>query len=229
MGQKVRPTGFRLGITENWRSQWYADKSDFGDFLVEDEKIRRYIKRNYYYCGVSETIIRRTRDRVSVRVFSARPGLMIGRKGVEVERLTEELADLIGRNIEVTVEEVKRPDQNAQLVAEEVAQQLERRRPFRRTMQNTAEKTMEGGAKGVRIELAGRLGGSDMTRHESVLLGSIPLHTIRAKIDYAFTEAYTKYGHIGVKVWINHGYLMPGQTIDDEKREAEDGSNAQTG
>ncbi len=226
MGQKVNPTGLRLGITEQWRSQWYADKSEFGDFLVEDEKIRRYIKRNYYYCGVSKIIIKRTRDEVAVRVHSARPGLMIGRKGVEVQRLTEDLQDLIGRTVEVTVEEVQRPDLNSQLVAEEVAQQIERRRPFRRSMQNIAERTMDAGAKGVRIELAGRLGGSDMTRHESILLGSIPLHTIRAKIDYAFTEAYTKYGHIGVKVWINHGYLMPGQTIKDEEEESEDGSNA---
>lgn len=226
MGQKVNPTGLRLGITEKWRSQWYADKSEFGDFLVEDEKIRRYIKRNYYYCGVSEIIIKRTRDEVAVRVHSARPGLMIGRKGVEVQRLTEELQDLIGRTVEVTVEEVQRPDLNSQLVAEEVAQQIERRRPFRRSMQNIAERTMDAGAKGVRVELAGRLGGSDMTRHESILLGSIPLHTIRAKIDYAFTEAYTKYGHIGVKVWINHGYLMPGQTIEDEQEESDDGSNA---
>jgi len=226
MGQKVNPTGLRLGITEKWRSQWYADKSEFGDFLVEDEKIRRYIKRNYYYCGVSEIIIKRTRDEVAVRVHSARPGLMIGRKGVEVQRLTEDLQDLIGRTVEVTVEEVQRPDLNSQLVAEEVAQQIERRRPFRRSMQNIAERTMDAGAKGVRIELAGRLGGSDMTRHESILLGSIPLHTIRAKIDYAFTEAYTKYGHIGVKVWINHGYLMPGQTIEDEEEDSEDGSNA---
>ena len=226
MGQKVNPTGMRLGITEKWKSQWYADKSEFGDYLVEDEKIRRYIKRNYYYCGVSDIIIKRTRDEVAVRVYSARPGLMIGRKGVEVQRLTEELQDLIGRTVEVTVEEVQRPDLNSQLVAEEVAQQIERRRPFRRSMQNIAERTMDAGAKGVRIELAGRLGGSDMTRHESILLGSIPLHTIRAKIDYAFTEAYTKYGHIGVKVWINHGYLMPGQTIEDEQEESDDGSNA---
>lgn len=226
MGQKVNPTGMRLGITEKWKSQWYADKSEFGDYLVEDEKIRRYIKRNYYYCGVSEIIIKRTRDEVAVRVYSARPGLMIGRKGVEVQRLTEELQDLIGRTVEVTVEEVQRPDLNSQLVAEEVAQQIERRRPFRRSMQNIAERTMDAGAKGVRVELAGRLGGSDMTRHESILLGSIPLHTIRAKIDYAFTEAYTKYGHIGVKVWINHGYLMPGQTIEDEQEESDDGSNA---
>jgi len=226
MGQKVNPTSMRLGITEKWKSQWYADKSEFGDYLVEDEKIRRYIKRNYYYCGVSDIIIKRTRDEVAVRVYSARPGLMIGRKGVEVQRLTEELQDLIGRTVEVTVEEVQRPDLNSQLVAEEVAQQIERRRPFRRSMQNIAERTMDAGAKGVRIELAGRLGGSDMTRHESILLGSIPLHTIRAKIDYAFTEAYTKYGHIGVKVWINHGYLMPGQTIEDEQEESDDGSNA---
>jgi small subunit ribosomal protein S3 len=226
MGQKVNPTGMRLGITEKWKSQWYADKNEFGDYLVEDEKIRRYIKRNYYYCGVSEIIIKRTRDEVAVRVYSARPGLMIGRKGVEVQRLTEELQELIGRTIEVTVEEVQRPDLNSQLVAEEVAQQIERRRPFRRSMQNIAERTMDAGAKGVRVELAGRLGGSDMTRHESILLGSIPLHTIRAKIDYAFTEAYTKYGHIGVKVWINHGYLMPGQTIEDEQEESDNGSNA---
>lgn len=227
MGQKVRPTGLRLGLTEGWRSQWYADKKRFGDYLVEDQKIRRHIKKNYYYCGISEIDIDRTRDRVLVKVFSARPGLMIGRKGIEVERLTNDLAELTGKSVEITVEEVERPELNAQLVAEEVAQQIERRRSFRRTLQRTAEMTMEAGAKGVRVQVAGRLGGSEMSRREHVLLGSIPLHTLRAEVDYGFTEASTKYGPIGVKVWINRGLLRPGETIADRKeRERQNGSNA---
>mgnify|MGYP006282777689 CR=1 FL=1 len=227
MGQKIRPTGFRLGLTEGWRSQWYADKKHFGDYLVEDQKVRRYIKKEYYYCGISEIEIDRTRDRLIVKVYSARPGLMIGRKGIEVERLTNALEELTDRSVEISIEEVDRPELNAQLVAEEVAQQIERRRSFRRTLKKTADMTMEAGAEGVRIQVAGRLGGSDMSRREHVLEGSIPLHTLRAEVDYGFTEASTKYGPIGVKVWINRGLLRPGETIADRReREKKNGSNA---
>ena len=222
MGQKVRPTGFRIGITEDWRSHWYADKSTFGDYLVEDQKIRKYIKRSYYYCGISKIEIERIRESVAVKVHAARPGLMIGRRGSEVEKITGDLHDLTGRSVEISIEEVPRPELSAQLLAEEVAQQLERRRPFRRTMQRSTEMTMEAGARGVKIQVAGRLGGREMARREHVLLGSIPLHTLVARIDYGFAEARTKYGHIGVKVWINLGQLPPGQTMWEEQQNAPD-------
>jgi len=213
MGQKVNPIGLRLGITQQWRSRWFADKRHFGEYVVEDQRIRRFIKRNYYYAGITKTEIERASDFVQVKVFTARPGLIIGRRGVEVEKLQRELEELIGRKLEISVEEVRRPELSAQLVAEEVAQQIERRTSFRRAMRRCAEMTMSGGAGGVKIRLAGRLGGSEMSRAESVLEGSIPLHTLRADIDYGFTEARTKYGRIGIKVWIYRGMLPPGKTI----------------
>jgi len=222
MGQKVQPTSLRLGITEEWRSRWYADKSTFGDYLVEDQKIRKYIKRNYYYCGIPKIEVERTRDTVMVKVHAVRPGLMIGRRGSEIERISADLKELTGRSVEISIEEVERPELNAQLVAEEVAQQIERRRPFRRVIQRAAEMAMEAGAHGVKIQVAGRLGGREMARREHVLLGSIPLHTLVAQVDYGFTEARTKYGHIGVKVWINHGRLSPGQTMWEEQQNAPD-------
>lgn len=217
MGQKVRPTGLRIGITENWRSHWMASKKDFGTFVVEDKHLRDHIKKNYYYAGVSRVIIQRTRDRVHVTVHCARPGLIIGRKGVEVDRLRNDLEELTDRSVEVGVEEVREPQLDAQLVAEEVAQQLERRTAFRRALRRAAEATMDGGAVGIKIQMSGRLGGSEMARREKVLLGSFPLHTLRAMIDYGFTEARTKYGHIGIKVWINRGLLAPGETIFDQE------------
>jgi len=222
MGQKVQPTSLRLGITEEWRSRWYANKSTFGDYLVEDQKIRKYIKRSYYYCGIPKIEVERTRDSVMVKVHAARPGLMIGRRGSEIERISADLKELTGRSVEISIEEVERPELNAQLVAEEVAQQIERRRPFRRVIQRAAEMTMEAGAHGVKIQVAGRLGGREMARREHVLLGSIPLHTLVAQVDYGFTEARTKYGHIGVKVWVNHGRLPPGQTMWEEQQNAPD-------
>jgi small subunit ribosomal protein S3 len=219
MGQKVRPTGLRIGITENWRSHWMASKKLFGQYLVEDKLIRDYIKskKHYYYAGISRTIIQRTRDNVHVTIHCARPGLVIGKRGAEVEKLKDALDDLTGRNVEVGIEEVREPQLDAQLVAEEVCQQLERRTAFRRALRRAAEATMDAGAVGVKIQMAGRLGGSEMARREKVLLGSFPLHTFRAMIDYGFTEALTKYGNIGVKVWINRGLLAPGETIFDEK------------
>jgi len=218
MGQKVRPTSFRQGITENWRSHWMASKKLFGEYVVEDKRIRDYIGKNYHYAGVSRVIIQRTRDSVHITVHCARPGLVIGRRGVEVERLKGALDDLTGgRNVEIGVEEVREPQLDAQLVAEDVAEQLQRRTAFRRAIGRAAEMTMDGGAVGVKIQLAGRLGGSEMARREKVLLGSFPLHTLRAMIDYGFTEARTKYGNIGVKVWVNRGLLGPGETIFDQE------------
>jgi len=225
MGQKVHPTSLRLGITEDWRSHWVADKKHFGDYLVEDQKIRTYIKHHYYYAGVSRIGIERTRDSVHVTGHCARPGLMIGRRGVEVERLKNGLEELTGHGVEVSIEEVDKPQLDAQLVAEDLAQQIERRTSFRRALRRSAEMTMNAGAEGVKIQVAGRLGGSEMCRREKVIEGRFPLQTLRAKIDYGFTEARTKYGHIGVKVWVNHGLLPPGEKMP-RKEEQQDGLNA---
>jgi len=227
MGQKVHPTSLRLGITEDWRSHWMADKKTFGEYLVEDQRIRAYIKHHYYYAGISRMEIRRTREKVHVTILCARPGLVIGRRGVEVERLKNGLDELTGRSVDISIEEVRTPQLDAQLVAEDVAQQLERRSAFRRAIRRSAEMTMSAGALGTKIQLSGRLGGSEMARKEKVLLGGFPLQTFRAQIDYGFTEARTKYGNIGVKVWIHRGMLAPGQRLGDEEG-AEDGADAQT-
>src|SRR4051794_17478583 len=205
MGQKVRPTGFRVGIMEDWRSRWYASKHEFSDLLVEDFKIRKFIKAKYSYAGIPKVEIERTRDAVTVRLFTARPGVIIGRKGAEVERITEELQTMTGRRIEIKIEEVPRPEIDAQLISEDIAEQLQKRSSFRRTMKRAIEQTMDGGARGVKIQLSGRLGGAEMSRCEKALAGSVPLSTLRAKVDYGFAEAKTAQGHIGVKVWVNQG------------------------
>jgi len=220
MGQKVCPIGIRLRITENWRSHWMADKKNFGFYLVEDKHIRDFIKKNYGFAGISRTIIQRTRDTVHATIHCARPGLIIGRKGAEVERLKAALDDLTGHAIEIGVEEIGEPQLDAQLVAEDISQELQRRTAFRRAMARAGEATMDAGALGIRIGLSGRLGGSDMARTEKFRLGSSPLHTLRAMIDYGFTEAHTKYGHIGIKVWINRGLLAPGETIFDQEEKS---------
>ena len=205
MGQKVHPTGFRIGIYEEWRSRWYASKHEFKDLLIEDFKIRKFVKAKYSYAGIPKVEIERTRDAVKVILFTARPGIIIGRKGAEVERITEELQTLTGRRIEIKIEEVTRPEIDAQLVSEDIAEQLKKRSSFRRTMKRALEQTMDGGARGVKIQLSGRLGGSEMSRTESGNLGSIPLSTLRARVDYGFSEARTAQGHIGIKVWVNQG------------------------
>ncbi len=222
MGQKVCPTGLRIGITENWRSRWYATKDKFGDFVVEDEKIRRFIKKNYYFAGVPKIEIERTREQLRVIVHSARPGLLIGRKGVEVERLKLDLEDLTGRTVDISVEEVRQPELSAQLVAENVAQQLLRRSSFRQTIKKVADMTMDAGAEGAHIKIAGRLGGSEMSRKADVIRGSIPLNTLIAKVDYGFAAAQTKYGTIGVKVWINTGKIPPGTKMPEGPQDAAD-------
>jgi small subunit ribosomal protein S3 len=205
MGQKIRPTGFRIGIYEEWRSRWYASKQEFSDLLVEDFKIRKFIKDKYAYAGIPKVEIERTRDAVKVILFTARPGVIIGRKGSEVERITEELQNLTGRRIEIKIEEIARPEIDAQLIAEDISEQLRKRSGFRRTMKRALEQTMDNGARGVKVQLSGRLGGAEMSRTESAMLGSIPLSTLRARIDYGFAEAKTAQGHLGVKVWVNQG------------------------
>ena len=205
MGQKIRPTGFRVGVMEDWRSRWYASKHEFKDLLFEDFKIRKFVKGKYSYAGIPKVEIERTRDAVKVILFTARPGVIIGRKGAEVERLQEELQTLTGRRIDIKIEEVPRPEIDAQLISEDIAEQLQKRSSFRRTIKRALEQTMDGGARGVRIQLSGRLGGAEMSRTESGNLGSIPLSTLRARIDYGFSEAKTAQGHIGIKVWVNQG------------------------
>jgi small subunit ribosomal protein S3 len=221
MGQKVRPTGFRTGIVCDWLSQWYADKQHFSELLVEDQQLRKFIKKKYTRSGIARIRIERTAEKVTVYIFSARVGMIIGKKGQEIDKLTKELEDLCHRHIEVKTMEVNRPEVDPQLVAEDIAEQLEKRASFRRTMKRAMEQTMEAGARGIKIQLAGRLGGSEMARVEKAMLGSIPLSTIRAKVDYGFAEASTAQGHIGIKVWINNG--------EYGSEEGADGANAQTG
>ncbi len=220
MGQKVHPIGFRIGITEFWRSRWYAPKRTYGPLLVEDEKIRRFIKKNYGFAAISKIEIERTREEVKVILHSARPGLIIGRKGAEVDRLREQLEDLTGRRITASIVEVVKAELSAQLVAENVAQQLEKRAAFRRTMKQAVDTTMGAGALGVKIRCAGRLGGAEMSRSEVTSRGSIPLHTLGARIDYGFAEAHCTYGVTGVKAWVYLGKYA--QT----PKEAGDGDDA---
>jgi len=211
MGQKVNPVGFRTGIMVGWKSRWYASKKNFAELLVEDFKIREFIKKRkdrfgkLMYPHIAKVEIERTRDEVKVILHSARPGILIGRKGERVEELHNELQQLTGRRINVKIEEISRPEVVAQLVAEDIAEQMVKRSGFRRTMKRAMEQTMDAGAKGIKIQMAGRLGGAEMARREKQITGSIPLSTLRAKIDYGFTEAKIAQGHIGIQVWINQG------------------------
>ena len=205
MGQKVNPIGFRTGIMLGWKSRWYAPKKEFAELLLEDRKIRQFVHSKYKFAGIPKIEIERTRDEVKVILYAARPGIIIGRKGQQVEQLQDELQALVGRRINIKIEEVANPNLQAQLVAEDIAEQLSKRASFRRTMKRSMEQVMEAGAKGIKIQLAGRLGGAEMARREKQIAGSIPLSTLRAKIDYGFTEAKTAQGHIGVQVWINQG------------------------
>ena len=222
MGQKVNPTAFRTGIMIGWKSRWYASKKEFAELLVEDQILRAYIKSKYRYAGIPKIEIERTRDQVKVILFTARPGVIIGRKGQEVERLQDDLQNLVGRRINIKIEEVQRPGLQAQLVAEDIAEQLSKRASFRRTMKRALEQTMEAGAKGIKVQLAGRLGGAEMARREKQIAGSIPLSTLRAMIDYGFVEAKTAQGHIGVQVWINQGMYS-------DVQESPDGADAEEG
>jgi small subunit ribosomal protein S3 len=215
MGQKIRPTGFRVGVMEDWRSRWYASKQEFKDLLVEDFKIRKFIKKKYGFAGIPKIEIERTRDAVTVLLFTARPGVIIGKRGSEIEKLQEELQNLTGRRIEIKIQEVTRPEIDAQLISEDIAEQLQKRSSFRRTIKRALEQTMDGGAKGVKVLLSGRLGGAEMSRSEGGALGSIPLSTLRAKVDYGFAEAKTAQGHIGVKVWVNQGDYLKGDAEAD--------------
>lgn len=202
MGQKVHPTGLRLGITETWRARWYADKKTFSDYLVEDQRIRKHIKAQYGFAGITKIETERTRDTARVVIHAASPGLLIGRKGAKVDQLTQELEGILGRKVDLKILEVKRPELCAQLVAEGMAEQLKRRAPYRRTMRKFCEATMGLGARGIKARVSGRIAGAEIARVEKMGYGSIPLHTLRADIDYGFAEAVLPKGKIGIKVWI---------------------------
>jgi small subunit ribosomal protein S3 len=205
VGQKINPISLRLGITEDWRSRWYADKKTFGDLVIADQKIREYIRRRYEFAGIPRIDIERTTGEARVTLHCARPGVVIGRKGQEVEQLRADLEDLAGGSIRIDIKEVPRPERNAALIGQSISEQLKKRSSFRRALRRAAETTMEAGAQGVKIEISGRLGGSEMRRRERVVIGMIPLHTLDAMIDYAYTRCVTTYGTIGIKVWVYTG------------------------
>lgn len=209
MGQKVNPHGLRVGVIKDWESRWFADDENFSDNLVEDYKIREFLKKKLYHAGISKIEIERTNDRVKVLVYTAKPGVVIGKGGAEIEKLKGELAKYSTKKVLVDIKEVKRPDNDAQLVAENIAQQLENRISFRRAMKSCMGRAMKAGAKGIKTSCSGRLGGADMARTEFYSEGTIPLQTLRADIDYGFAEADTTYGKVGVKVWIYKGEVLP--------------------
>ena len=208
MGQKVHPNGFRVGVIKDWNSKWYADSKNFGDYLVEDYQIRKYVKKKLFISGISKVEIERTAKFVKVNVYTAKPGLVIGKGGNFAETLKTELEKMINKEVNLNIVEVKNIDADAQLVAENIAGQLERRISFRRAMKQCMQKAMKGGALGIKTAVSGRLGGADMARTEFYKEGNIPLQTLRADIDYGFAEADTTYGKIGVKVWIYKGEIL---------------------
>ena len=209
MGQKMNPHGLRVGVIKDWSSKWYANKKDFSDYLVEDHKIREYVKKKLFVSGISSVEIERTAKFVRVNVYTAKPGLVIGKGGAIAEALKSELSKMINKDVNLNIVEVKDIDLDAQLVAENIAGQLERRISFRRAMKQCMQKTMKAGALGIKTAVSGRLGGADMARTEFYKEGTIPLQTLRADIDYGFYEADTTYGKIGVKVWIYKGEVLP--------------------
>jgi len=214
MGQKIHPYGFRNGITRGWKSRWNAPKRDFGRFVVEDEHIRRYIRKGLHHAGISSIEIERAGDEVRLLLHTARPGVVIGRKGAEVDRLRADLERLTdGKRFTINIREITRPEIEAQLVAEAIAEQLMKRVSYRRAMKKAIEATLAAGALGVKITCHGRLGGSEMARRQKEVVGSLPLQTLDADIDYGFAEAHTTYGSIGVKVWINRGEIVKDRGI----------------
>jgi len=208
MGQKVNPHGLRLGITNEWDSVWYAEK-DFAKLLVEDHKLRKYVKKKLYASGVSKVKIQRTTDRARITIYTAKPGIIIGKNGQAIQELSDELQKMASMRVMVNIEEIKRPELDAQLVAEDIAKQLENRVTFRRATRQAMTRTMKMGAKGIKTAVSGRLGGADIARTEHYHDGTIPLQTLRANIDYGFAEANTTYGKIGVKAWIYKGEVLP--------------------
>jgi small subunit ribosomal protein S3 len=209
MGQKTNPVGLRVAVNKDWRSKWYAEKKEFGKLLQEDSRIRTLLKKKLESAAVPKILIERAANRCRITIFTARPGVVIGRKGAEIDKIKEELSKMTGKEIYVDIQEVKHPDLDAQLVAENVALQLERRVSFRRAMKKAVQTAMDQRADGIRIRCAGRLGGAELARVEQYLQGRVPLHTLRANIDYGFAEAKTMYGKLGIKCWICHGETKP--------------------
>jgi len=216
MGQKMHPHGLRVGVIKDWSSKWYADSKNFADYLVEDQKIREYVKKKLYISGISKIEIERTAKFVKVNVYTAKPGLVIGKGGNIAESLKAEISKMINKEVNLNIVEVKDIDTDAQLVAENIAGQLERRISFRRAMKQCMQKSMKAGALGIKTAVSGRLGGADMARTEFYKEGTIPLQTLRADIDYGFAEADTTYGKIGVKVWIYRGEVLPTKKVKAE-------------
>ena len=218
MGQKVNPHGLRVGVIKGWESNWYADR-DFSDNLVEDYNIRKFLKKKLYEAGVSHIEIERASDRVKVTIFAAKPGLIIGKGGAEVEALKGEVQKLTAKKLFIDIKEIKRPDRESQLVAETIARKLENRIGFRRAVKQSMASAMKAGAQGIKVSVGGRLGGADIARTEFYSEGTIPLQTLRADIDYGFAEAATTYGRLGIKVWIYKGEVLPA------KKNSEGGEN----
>jgi small subunit ribosomal protein S3 len=218
MGQKVNPKGLRLGINRNWDSRWFLNFDTVAQNVAEDDKIRKFVKKELYYAGIASTIIERTAKKVRVTIVAARPGIIIGKKGADIEKIKNALSKLCGKDISINIKEERKPQLSAQLGAENVAQQLERRVAFRRAMKRVMQNAIKSGAKGIKVMVSGRLAGAEMARTEWYLEGRVPLHTFRAKIDYGFAEAHTTYGIIGIKVWIFKGEVLA-KGIQPEREE----------
>jgi small subunit ribosomal protein S3 len=222
MGQKVNPIGLRLGINRNWESRWFPAKGRTADFIAEDYKIRKFLKKELFYAGVSNIIIERTVKKLRINIVTARPGIIIGKKGADIEKLKATLIKMLGKDVAINIKEEKRPQASGQLAAENVATQLERRTAFRRAMKKVIQGALKSGAKGIKVSVSGRLGGAEMARTEWYLEGRVPLHTLRAKIDYGFAEAHTTYGIIGIKEWIFKGEVLA-KGIQAEPKEEKKG------
>ena len=227
MGQKVSPHGLRVGVIKDWDAKWYADKAKFADFLVEDNKVREHVKKKLYAAGVSKVVIERAAEsRLKVTVMTAKPGMVIGRSGTGIDDLKKDLEKMTGKTVVIDIREVRRAELDAQLTAESIAQALERRVSFRRAMKQAMGRTMKAGAKGIKVLASGRLGGAEIARSEKYSEGHVPLHTLRADIDYGFAEADTTYGKIGIKVWVNHGEILDKglkSSVPEEKKEGRRG------
>ena len=227
MGQKVSPHGLRVGVIQDWDSKWYADKNNFSDFLIEDKKIREYVKKKLYMAGISRILIERAaNDQLRLTILTGKPGMIIGRSGAGIDELKADLEKLTKKNVSINIVEVRRTELDAQLTAESIAQALERRIAFRRAMKQAIGRTMKAGAKGIKVLTSGRLGGAEIARSEKYSEGNVPLHTLRADIDYGFAEADTTYGKLGVKVWINHGEILDKglkSPVPEEKEGRRDG------
>src|SRR5690242_13101802 len=209
MGQKIHPGGLRVGVIHDWKSNWYAGKKEIAGYILEDVKIREHIYKKLSHAGLSDILIRKDKQRITIDIYTARPGIVIGKSGVEVDALRREIHGMTHKNVQININEIKRPELDAKLVAQSIAEQLQNRVSFRRAMKRSLASAMRSGAHGVKVQCGGRLGGAEMSRSESYSEGRVPLHTIRADIDYGFAEAKTTFGRIGVKVWINKGEIMP--------------------